>query len=123
MIFNKILEKEIQIFEQTYNLLTDIYRFNKIKEKSGRTTLKKEKVYTNIKCAISRDSKSLNNQTTAENKIDYTEILFISSNVKILQGDEIVVTFPNGDTIKYFAGNPEWYDSHQEIILTREDRA
>ena len=82
-----------------------------------------ETICENEKCAVVRDSKSQNNQTVSTNKITYSEVLMINSDISIKQGDEIIITLPNTEIVSFYAGAPEWFASHQEVILLREDEA
>ena len=122
-IFDYALEKEMQIFEKTYDCLMDVYRNTKKEKENGKTRFSDELIYEQEKCALSRENKSENTQTDSTNNISYTEILFLSPDIKIEQGDTIIVTTKNKEKIKYKSGVPEWFSSHQEIILEREDRA
>ncbi|MBQ8299884.1 MAG: hypothetical protein IJX99_08570 [Clostridia bacterium] len=122
-MFNKILEKEIRIIEQTYDSKCKIIREGKKEKINGQTKFSAETICDNQDCAVMRDSDSVDSQTESVNDINYKEILFISPTLKIKQGDTVIVTFKNNDVVRYSAGTSEWFDSHQEVILLREDRA
>jgi hypothetical protein len=80
-------------------------------------------IYTNEPCKLSQKSLGSNSQRESFNGITYESKLFLSPNVEIRQGDELIVTRHNGSTIKYKAGEPFIYPSHQELILDREGKA
>lgn len=122
-IFDAVLEKEKKIFEKTYDCEMTVIRDNLKKKINGETKFKSEIIYAKQKCAVGRDSKSNNNQTESTNNIQYTEILFASPSIELKQGDKIIVTLRNGNIVEYRAGVPNWFSSHQEVILERDDRA
>ncbi len=122
-IFDFALKKEKAILEKTYDSKMDVIRDNKKEKVGGKTKFKSETIYSKQKCAVVRDNKSINNQTESTNNIQYIEILFTSPSLELKQGDKIIVTLKNGNIVEYRAGVPDWFSSHQEVILEREDRA
>lgn len=122
-VFDVILDEEKEIFETTYDSKMKVTRKNEKSKVEGRTKYTKKVIYNNKDCSVVRKSDSQNGQTYAENTIFYTEILFCSPELKIIQGDKIEVTDKKGDVTEYKAGVPSWFSSHQEVILEREDRA
>ena len=78
--------------------------------------------YKDIPCKISQKSLSKNNQTDTVNQIAYELKLFIVPEIEIHQGDIIEVTKFEVIT-KYIAGEGFSYNSHQEVILSKGDKA
>lgn len=79
--------------------------------------------YKDIPCRVSKQSLSKNNQTDTVNQIVYELKLFISPELDINQGDTIEVTNRFGDKEIYKAGEGFSYNTHQEVILSKEDKA
>lgn len=79
--------------------------------------------YENQPCKVSKQSLSKNNQTDTVNKIIYELKLFIAPELEINQGDTIEVTNRFGDKEIYKAGEGFSYNTHQEVILSKESKA
>jgi hypothetical protein len=74
-------------------------------------------------CRISQKSLPTNNQTEAQNDIQYEIKLFIAPELEIQQGDVVEVT-SRGIIRKYQAGEPfPPYPTHQEVSLQRRGYA
>lgn len=96
----------------------------KIKDPITKETKLVSKIkYENKSCRISKQSLSKNNQTDIVNQIVYELKLFISPELDINQGDTIEVTNRFGDKEIYKAGEGFPYNTHQEIILSKESKA
>jgi len=79
--------------------------------------------HNDIPCKVSKQNLPKNNQTDTVNKITYDVKLLIAPEVEINQGDEIEVTNKKLNIItKYKAGEGFPYDTHQEVILTKDDK-
>ncbi|WP_282804575.1 hypothetical protein [Clostridium tetani] len=79
--------------------------------------------YKNQPCKVSKQSLSKNNQTDTVNKIIYELKLFIAPELEINQGDTIEVTNRFGNKEVYKAGEGFKYNTHQEVILSKESKA
>ncbi|RXI38718.1 hypothetical protein DP129_10890 [Clostridium tetani] len=79
--------------------------------------------YENQPCKVSKQSLSKNNQTDTVNQIVYELKLFISPELEIKQGDIIEVTNQFGNKESYKAGEGFKYNTHQEVILSKESKA
>ncbi|MCY6958863.1 hypothetical protein [Clostridium brassicae] len=96
----------------------------KIKDPKTKETKIVPKIkYENKPCKVSKQSLSKNNQTDTVNQIVYELKLFISPELAINQGDEIEVTNQFGIITKYKAGEGFSYNTHQEVILSKEGKA
>lgn len=79
--------------------------------------------YKNIKCKISKQSLSKNTQTDTVNQVVYELKLFISPDLEIHQGDTIEITDRFRSKTIYKAGEGFKYNTHQEVILSKESKA
>lgn len=78
--------------------------------------------YKDIPCRISKQSLSKNTQTDTVNQVVYELKLFICPELTIKQGDVIGITNRVGDKEKYIAGEGFKYNTHQEVILSKEGK-
>ena len=109
--------------ERLYEDVCTIYRHGKGTDPdTGETVLKPIPLYTDQHCHISQKTLGTNNQTDAQNNIQYETKLFIAPELEIKQGDMIEAT-RGGVTRKYEAGEPFLYPSHQEISIQRKEWA
>lgn len=79
--------------------------------------------YKDVPCRVSKQNLSKNNQSDTVNIVAYELKLFIAPEIEINQGDTIEVTNRFGAITKYIAGEGFPYNTHQEVILTKEDKA
>lgn len=98
------------------------------KEKAKDPVTKETKLIPKIKyekqsCKVSKQSLSKNNQTDTTNNINYELKLFIAPELEIKQGDIVEVTNILGVKTKYKVGEGFSYYTHQEVILSKEDKA
>ncbi|OSA84101.1 hypothetical protein B2H84_03165 [Clostridium botulinum] len=98
------------------------------KEKIKDPVTKETKLIPKIKyekqsCKVSKQSLSKNNQSDTTNNINYELKLFIAPEVEIKQGDIIEFTNVLDVKTKYKAGEGFPYYTHQEVILSKEDKA
>lgn len=119
------IQQEIAILSSTYWHLMTIEREEVIEEEWGEKTSTGEyiEISSNISCAFSSTTGRNTNQTSGSNDIQYDGIVFCDPDVDIQTGDRVVVTFENGLSRKYDAGEPQYYPSHWEIPVIREDKA
>ncbi|RXM70853.1 hypothetical protein [Clostridium tetani] len=75
--------------------------------------------YENQSCRVSKQSLSKNNQTDTVNKVMYELKLFIAPELEIKQGDIVEVTNQFGNKESYKAGEGFPYNTHQEVILSK----
>lgn len=112
-----------KIMEKTYMDRVTISRYGDYETNWGETKQGLIPVHKDVPCRISQTGLARNGQTEAENQIDYDAKLFIAPEIEILQGDELEVT-RNGRKYHFTAGEPfPPYLTHQEVMLTRKDRA
>ena len=94
---------------------------SKTNENSVTTTIKTI-VAQNVPCRISYSSDNAGVQTTTTDNISQQIKLFISCDVEVKPGSEVIVTSKNGSVKKYIAsGTPAEYTAHQEILLTDKE--
>lgn len=105
--------------ERMYDALATISRHVEVEKPSGETTLELQPVFSDQRCHLSQSGLAKNNQTEAQNEIQYEIKLFIAPELDIRQGDVIDVTRA-GVTRTYTAGEPFSYPTHQEISLQRK---
>lgn len=122
MINYKGYRKAVEsIYDCTCNITGDKEKFKDPKTKE--TKLVPRIKYENKPCKVSKQSLSKNNQTDTVNKVMYELKLFISPELDINQGDTIEVTNRFGDKEIYKAGEGFSYNTHQEVILSKESKA
>lgn len=112
---------EIEILEETYFDKANIIR--KVKEKNkntGVTELIDKVIYSNIKCAISKGSASINIGDVA-NTSNSTR-LYCNPNYLIETGDKVKVTFENGLESEFITSKPFFYKSHCQCELIEKER-
>lgn len=112
---------EIEILEKTYFDKANIIR--KVKEKNkntGVTELIDKVIYSNIKCAISKGSTSINIGDVA-NTSNSTR-LYCNPNYLIETGDKVKVTFENGLESEFITSKPFFYKSHCQCELIEKER-
>lgn len=110
--------------EGTYNGLCTIWEYENVEdEDTGETTSKLVPVYENVPCKVSKKTISPVSGSEVVNTIKYEPVLFISPGIEIKPGSKIVVT-QHGVTRECIrSGEPFVYETHQEIVLQRIDKA
>lgn len=117
------IERHRRAIERLYTDRATIYRHQPVKNPVTKTTkLVAQPVYTDQPCRISQRALGQNNQTEAQNEIQYETKLFIAPEVEIKQGDLLEVT-RGTVTRRYTAGEPFVYSTHQEVSLQRKEWA
>lgn len=113
--------------ESLYDSTCNIRAYGKYKDsitKETKTGINPVPKYEKQPCRVSKQSLSKNTQTDTINQVSYELKLFIAPEVEIKQGDEIEVTNKVLNIItKYKAGEGFPYNTHQEVILNKEDKA
>ncbi len=116
------LDLERKALERTYDGLLSAYI--RVKKKvDGETKLIKEKLYENVRCALSKVSTPSTRQTDAQNAIAYDSKLFVPPDISIPPGSEIEVS-QYGKTYQFINSAESFvYPTHQELLLERKDNA
>lgn len=114
------------IVNQLFTDKLDIYRHNNSLNDDGttKTDLPTTSLYSNIPCRISF-SRTIDLTTDkAINKLPIHLIpkVFCDTSIDIKAGDYIIIT-RNNTQYKGIAGNPNMYETHQEISMTVEGDA
>ena len=124
-MLNKAFKQARKAIESLYDCKCNISSGKeKVKDPITKETKLGPKIkYKDIPCRISKQSLSKNNQTNTVNQIVYELKLFISPMLEIHQGDNIEVTDKFGNKTIYKTGEGFKYTSHQEVTLSKEDRA
>lgn len=101
----------------------DIYNLQAVRNDSGITETKWEKVASGISCHLSYKSATQNTQTDTIAVVTKATTLFVDIGVQIKDGSRIEVT-QNGITQTFKAtGEPSVYATHQEIGVILEVQA
>lgn len=112
-----------RVVERLYEDSCTIYRHQKTTDPdTEETVLEPVVIYSDQPCRVSQKTLGTNNQTDAQNDVQYETKLFVAPELEIKQGDMIEAT--RGTlTRKYEAGEPFLYPSHQEVSIQRKDWA
>lgn len=117
-------EKHRKAIERLYEDRADVYRVVDVEQPNHMTKPARTLILADQPCRLSQSGLAKNGQTPAQNDIRYDAKLFIGPDLPVLQGDEIIVRQrAGGPARKYTAGESFAYPSHQEVMLTRSDRA
>ncbi len=108
--------------EKLYEDKCTISRMVDVVKPSGEMRKVLQVIHEEKSCKLSQKALSSNGQTEAANNISYETKLFIAPELEIRQGDAVEVT-RCGRVLKFIAGEPFVYGSHQEISLQRKGKA
>lgn len=124
-MLNKAFKQARKAVESLYDCTCNISGGKeKVKDPATKETKLVPKIkYENMKCKISKQSLSKNNQTDTVNEVVYELKLFITPELEIKQGDTVEVTNQFGNKKIYKAGEGFPYNTHQEVILSKGDKA
>ncbi|WP_243447795.1 hypothetical protein [Clostridium tetani] len=124
-MLNKAFKQARKAVESLYDCTCNISGDKeKVKDPVTKETKLVPKIkYENQPCKVSKQSLSKNNQTDTVNKIIYELKLFIAPELEIKQGDIIEVTNKFKNKEVYKAGEGFKYNTHQEVILSKESKA
>lgn len=113
-----------RMVERFYEDRATIRRFAEEETPWGETRLIEKVVHQDVPCRLSYRAigVSVSYQTESVNRIEYETKLFVAPEVDVRAGDVIAVT-KAGVTREYVAGEPFVYATHQEVILTRKEKA
>lgn len=122
-----IMAKATAATEFLYDKSAEIKRYVEYEKPNGADGQRWETIHSEVPCRLS--SIKLDNTMQGDaNTIQYDTKLFLSSDFKVLAGDEVYVSsLVDGaatDTVKYeSAKEPFVYVSHQEVLLVRKGYA
>ena len=104
--------------EILYTDKCDIYSWESVKDPITKVTEHKKFLRCeNIPCRISFKSITSVNQTTYEPIISQVVKLFLSKDIEVSAGSEIIVYRDEKSFLYKCSGMPAKYSNHQEIIL------
>lgn len=111
--------------EILYTDRCDIYNWESVKDPISKVTEHKKVLrYENIPCRVSFKNITSVNQTTYEPVISQVVKLFLSKDIDVSAGSEIVVYRDDKSFLYKCSGLPAVYSNHQEIILlSAEEKA
>lgn len=104
-------------YEALYKDTCTISEYKKVLNDDKSTSLVKTVVYENQPCRLSVSSKSSDTDTDSATKQSQTITLFLSPDVVVKSGSDIVVTHEGRETEFKNSGYPAIYPTHQEIML------
>jgi hypothetical protein len=117
------IEHHRRAIERMYTDRANVYRYVQVKDPVTKETKQiLQSIYSEQPCHISQRALAANNQTDAQNEIQYETKLFIAPELDIRQGDLLEVT-RGTVTRRYTSGEPFLYPTHQEISLQRKEWA
>ncbi|WP_125153104.1 hypothetical protein [Clostridium rectalis] len=124
-MLNKAFKQARKAVEKLYDCTCTIAGGKeKVKDPKTKETKIMPKIkYKNISCKVSKQSLSKNTQTDTVNQVVYELKLFIAPEADIKQGDTIEITNQFGDKETYEAGEGFKYNTHQEVILSKDGKA
>lgn len=123
MAMISVFKQARRVVESLYDSICSVSGYEEVKDPvTKKTKLLPKLKCENQPCKISKQSFSKNRQTDTVNEVSYELKLFIAPEVEINQGDVIEVT-RLGAKLSYKAGEGFPYNTHQEVILTKEGNA
>ncbi len=87
----------------------------------NETKLELQTKYEKMPCSIQKAARKNTNQAEGPNEISYDSVLLHSPDFSVEAGDSIQVTYLNGKSRSFKAGEPYYFSSHHEVPLFRED--
>lgn len=114
---NRRMRKAVQ---SLYHHKATISSVQNVKEGSI-TRQKPVTIFSSIPCRVSLRSQKATEQGAAA-QVEYEAKLYLSPDLDVPVGSEIVVTDINGRTTTYTGGKSFGYASHQEIYLKFKDK-
>lgn len=118
-VFKDRLGKTIQ---KLWTSRCDIINYTCSTDDNGITVTEKTVIAKDVPCRISYNTDNAGVQTSTTDNISQQIKIFISCDIEIKPGSEIIVTSKNG-TVKHYisSGTPAEYTSHQEIVLVDKE--
>ena len=116
------LLSERKAIEKTYTDICTVYAFVKNKDKSITKT-GKALLFENMQCALSQKNMKPTNQGSMTNTISYDAKLFLAPEVNIKPGSHIEIKRLSRLYNFISTGEAFVYETHQEIMLQRSDKA
>lgn len=109
--------------ERAYKDRCTIYEYKPVWDpERGEDVERPVPVVVDQPCRISQRTLGTNNQTEAQNNIQYETKIFIAPEIEFKQGSMLTVT-RKGVERKYHAGEPFIYPTHQEVSIQRREWA
>lgn len=91
-------------------------------EKDGWTDNELTEIVTEEKCKVSlKSQRALEQGIVAQS--NYDAKLYLSSEINVPDGAEIIITDVNGRVTRYKGSRPFGYANHQEIFMQYKERA
>ena len=116
------MTRQRRAIEATYTDTCSVYGFDKMRE-DGITKELKVMRFENIKCALSQKSLKPTAQTGTVNNISYDAKLFTAPEHIITPGCEIRISRLGREYRFKSTGEAFVYETHQEIMLLRDEKA
>ncbi len=115
-------DKLSKTIQKLWTSRCDIINYTSTTDDNGITATAKTVIAENVPCRISYNTDNAGVQTNTTDNISQQIKLFISCDIKVKPGSEIIVTSKNG-TVKHYisSGTPAEYTAHQEIVLVDKD--
>lgn len=104
-------------YEALYKDTCTISEYKKVLNDDKSTSLVKTVVCENQPCRLSVSSKSHDTDTSSASEQSQTITLFMSPDITVGSGSDIVVTHEGRETAFKNSGYPAVYPTHQEIVL------
>lgn len=82
-----------------------------------------EPIHENIPCKLSKKTINPSSETDIASVVRYAPMLFIAPEIEIKPGSEILVIQHGITRVFKQSGEPFVYETHQEIMLQRTDKA
>lgn len=123
MFTQKQLARHRRRMEKGYTDRCTIYEYQWVYDPNrGEDVQKPIPIVVDQPCRISQRALGTNNQTEAQNNIQYETKIFVAPEFPIQQGNMLTVT-RDGVERKYHAGEPFKYPTHQEVSIQRREWA
>lgn len=109
--------------EYHYDGVFSVFGYEKVKDPVTKVTSQKEvKILSDLPCHLSRNSIPAATQTESAANVSEEVKLFCSPDHEIPAGLKIVVTQAGTTEAFICSGIPAVYVTHQEVVLTSEER-
>lgn len=110
--------------ESTYKGLCTISEYESYREPETEELKQRlEPIHENIPCKLSKKTINPSSETDIASIVRYAPMLFIAPEIEIKPGSEILVTQYGITRVFKQSGEPFVYETHQEIMLQRTDKA
>ncbi|SDJ76295.1 hypothetical protein [Salimicrobium halophilum] len=107
---------------RTYHMKAKVMRWEEYTD--GYETKQEEVTkYPDMPCTMQRSTRKNATRTEGPNEIEYDTVLLHPPGFMLKAGDNVTVTYKNGVTAAFEAGEPYFFETHHEVPLYREDEA